>query len=138
MVKKAIPKKAVKAAVPARDGAGRPARDGETLRSDRLVMRVHPDFMKVLSERAEEQRMSRSRFIEEVLRGFLALDPRNPRFDVHGKIDPRAPTAAQRQMSNPLHYLQSIAANSALQGGLFPQPGGWVQPRGWEPPDDQK
>jgi hypothetical protein len=138
MVKKATPKKAVKAAAPAKDAGGRPARDEDSLRSDRLVMRVHPDFMKVLSERAAEQRLSRSRFIEEVLRGVLALDPRNPRFDVHGKIDPRAPTAAQRQMSNPLHYLQQIAANSSLQAGLFPQPGGWVQPRGWEPTEDEK
>lgn len=137
MVKKAIPKKAVKADTPAKDGAGRPARDGETLRSDRLVMRVHPDFMAVLSQRAEEQRMSRSRFIEEVLRVYLSLDPRNPRFDVHGKIDPNAPTAAQRQLSNPLHLLQQIAAGSALQSGFYPQPGGFVLPRGYEP-DDQK
>lgn len=136
MVKKAAPKKTA-SKTEERDVGGRPPRDAETIRSERLVMRTHPDFMAVLTERAKEQRMSRSRFIEEVLRGFLALDPRNPRFDENGKIDPRAPSAVQRQMANPLHYLNSIAANSALQGGLFPQPGPWQQPRGWEPPDDK-
>ena len=136
MVKKAIPKKAIKAAAPEKDIGGRPSRAPETLRSERLVMRIHPDFLKTLNDRAEEQRMTRSRFVEEILRGYLALDPRNPKFDINGKIDPRKPNAVQRQLQNPLHYLQLIAANSGLNASLFPQPGGFVQPSGYEPPED--
>ncbi|MDB6166013.1 MAG: hypothetical protein JWQ83_1153 [Lacunisphaera sp.] len=138
MVKKSIPKKPAQPDAPAKDSGGRPPRNPETLRTERLVMRVHPDFLRVVTERAEEQRLTRSRFVEEMLRGFLAMDPRNPRFDINGKIDPRAPTARQRQLSNPLHFLQMMAAHSGLTASVYPQPGGFVQPPGWEPsPEDE-
>lgn len=117
-----------------KDLGGRPPRDADTLRTERLVLRVHPDFLDVLTERAEEQRMTRSRYVEELLRGILALDPRNPRFDRNGKIDPNAPTAAQLQLRNPLHYLQMAAAAGGMQAGFFPQPGQFVHPPGYEPP----
>lgn len=110
-----------------KDLGGRPPRDADTLRTERLVLRVHPDFLATLSERAEELRMTRSRYVEELLRGVLALDPRNPRFDRNGKIDPAAPTAAQLQMRNPIHYLNLMAASGGLQANFFPQASGFVR-----------
>jgi hypothetical protein len=132
MVKKATPKKKIEKNV-----GGRPPADPETLRSERLVLRVHPDLMATLTERADEQRMTRSRFVEEILLGVLALDPRNPRFDKHGRINPQAKTAAQRQLTNPIAYLNQIAAYSGLNASIFPQVPQRMPP-GWTPDDDDK
>jgi hypothetical protein len=111
-------------------------RDPETLRTERLVLRVHPDFLATLTERAEELRMTRSRYVEELLRGILALDPRNPRFDRNGKIDTTAPSADERRVRNPLHILQSFTTLGGLRPDMFPAPGPFVQPPGWQPPDE--
>lgn len=63
----------------------------EEIRADRLMMRMHSDLVKLLDARAREAGESRSRFIEKLLVAFLRLDPRNPRIDPWGRIDPDAP-----------------------------------------------
>jgi len=50
---------------------GRPRSDPADLRSDRLVVRIHPDLMSELQEAAREQGISRSLFTERVLLTFL-------------------------------------------------------------------
>jgi hypothetical protein len=134
MAKKA--KTSAKRRLTNRDLGGRPPTDPATHRSGRLVLRVHPDFMATLTLRADEQRMTRSRFVEEILMGVLALDPRNPRFDKFGRIDPKAATAQQRQLNNPISYLNQIAAFSGLNASVFPQLRPQLPP-GWTPPQDE-
>lgn len=55
------------------------------------MMRVHDDLLKLLDVRARERGESRSRFIEKLILAFLEADPRNPRLDPVGRINPDAP-----------------------------------------------
>lgn len=120
-----------------KDLGGRPPTDPATHRSGRLVLRVHPDLMATLALRADELRMTRSRFVEDILIGVLGLDPRNPRFDKFGRIDPQAATMAQRQLNNPIAYLNQIAAFGGLRAaGIYPQMRPDLPP-GYTPPQDE-
>ena len=64
---------------------------GDAIRSDRLMMRMHQDLVKLLDARSAEAGESRSRYIEKLLIAFLRLDPRNPKMDPWGRIDATAP-----------------------------------------------
>ena len=72
----------------------------DSIRSDRLMMRMHEDLVKLLDARSAESGESRSRYIEKLLIAFLRMDPRNPRMDPWGRIDPTAPapTMAHNQI----------------------------------------
>ena len=50
---------------------GRPRLDPADLRSERLVLRVHPDLMEQLNRRGRTEGISRSLFVERVLIAFL-------------------------------------------------------------------
>jgi hypothetical protein len=55
-------------------------------KGNRLTLRMHPDIMELLSARAYEQGVSRSHLVEQILVGFMRLDPRNPKMDAVGRI----------------------------------------------------
>lgn len=86
-----------------KDGSPRqkpgPVAKPDDAKTDRLVMRVHPDLMEILTERARECGINRSQYVEKLLIGWARLDPRNPRLDMIGKIDPAAPTPNELRRS---------------------------------------
>jgi hypothetical protein len=55
---------------------GRQRQDPRSIRSERLVLRVHPDLMETLEKLARESGVSRSQMIERTLITFCNLDPR--------------------------------------------------------------
>jgi hypothetical protein len=92
------------------DGSPR-KRPGKTAKPDlvktgRLITRMHPDLMEVIDLRAAERGMTRSRMIEQVMIGFLASDPRNPKMTAIGKIDRTAPTPLEAREANPHRYAE--------------------------------
>jgi hypothetical protein len=73
---------------------GRPRHDPADLRSDRLVVRIHPDLMSELIEASREQGISRSLFVERVLLTFLNSrrpDGHPQRLDRIGRYEKPAP-----------------------------------------------
>src|ERR1700676_156159 len=69
----------------------RKAADAGDTRTERLVLRVHPDLVEVLTERAREKGLTRSAYVEQLLIGWVRLDPRNRRLDMIGKYVADAP-----------------------------------------------
>lgn len=64
---------------------GRPARDPDTLRSDRLVLRIHPHLMKYLEGLAQKNGLTRSMLCERALVGFVNLNAGYPVLDGMGR-----------------------------------------------------
>lgn len=69
-------------------GRGQPPK-GSATKSGRLLMRVHPDLLPLIDVHAKERAMTRSQFVEQMLVGFLRLDPRAPRINAFGQLEPR-------------------------------------------------
>jgi hypothetical protein len=65
---------------------GKPA-NPDDVRTERLSMRVHPDLAAILTARARERGITRSQYIEQLLVGWVKIDPRNPKIDAIGRID---------------------------------------------------
>jgi hypothetical protein len=53
--------------------AGRPTRDPDSLRTERLVVRIHPDLMGWLSKISSENGITRSLLVERTLVAFINL-----------------------------------------------------------------
>jgi hypothetical protein len=64
---------------------------GAEAREDRIMMRMHPDLVRMIDIRSRERGESRSRFVERLVVAFLKADPRNPKLDAVGRVDPDAP-----------------------------------------------
>jgi hypothetical protein len=79
MVKKATAKKAEK------NLGGRPRRDPATLRTERLVLRIHPDLMYCLTELAKENGLTRSMLVERAMVTFVNLSAGEPILDTMGR-----------------------------------------------------
>lgn len=100
--------KASKTGKPKTIGSKRPVGQppkGDAARSDRLIMRIHPDVLPLLDQKAVEQGLTRSQFVEKLLVGWLRLDPRTPRIDAVGRLEvspaPSRPGAPVRSGSLP-------------------------------------
>jgi hypothetical protein len=106
---------------------GKPPRPGE-VRTEKLVMRVHPDLMELLTESAREKGVTRSAYVEQLLVGWVRLDPRNRRVDMIGKYAPDAPD--QKKVSPFAFYerWRRFAEASRLLLGAAP-------PADWYPPE---
>lgn len=74
------------------------------VRAERLVLRVHPDLMEILTVRARERGVTRSAYVEQLLVGWVKLDPRTRRIDAIGKYVPDAPDPTQVRLRSPLSY----------------------------------
>ena len=124
-----------------RDGSPR-AKPGKVARpddnkTDRLIMRLHPDVTALLDFRAEEKGLTRSKYVEQLLVGFLGSDPRNPRMNAIGKIDrAAAPPLAQREAS-PHRFAERWQRFVSGHSGIFgaPPPLDWSDDgdRFWSP-----
>jgi hypothetical protein len=65
---------------------GRKKMPPEEVRSDRLVLRAHPDLMDALSLRAKGYGVSRSQLIERILITYLNMqDDQKPALDMSGR-----------------------------------------------------
>ena len=106
---------------------GKPARPGE-VRSDRLIMRIHPDLLQVLSIRAREKGLTRSQYIEQILVGWARLDPRNPRVDMIGKFDPAAPSPEELRSRSSFRFADLWTKFGTVSRLLLgaPPPAEWV------------
>jgi len=69
---------------------GRRAGDPNAMRSERLVLRVHPDLITALNKAADEAGLSRSTFVERCLISWLNGDPRNHLDHVGRSVPPEA------------------------------------------------
>lgn len=116
---------------------GKPPRPGE-VRTEKLVMRVHPDLMEILTERARERGITRSAYVEQLLVGWVRLDPRNRRVDLIGKYDPAAPTPADLRQRSRVGFVERwrrLAEASLLLLGFEP-PREWFEDDDLEPNQD--
>lgn len=132
MVKDSKPRSAVVRGHLPRKKPG-PVADPASARSDRLVLRTHPDLMSILTARAEERGISRSQYIEKILIGWCNLDPRNRRLDLNGKLVEGAPRPKELREKSPLAYAerwQRFASASDLILGSSP-------PREWFDVDEE-
>lgn len=91
MVKeKAVPR-------PGKKTAGRRPGPPEDVRTDRLVVRMHPDMFGVLTEKAKFYGVSRSQYVERILIGYLNMQADLTPLDGMGRFikDPVAAKVAQ-------------------------------------------
>src|SRR3984893_4480053 len=105
----------------------RKAADAGDTRTERLVLRVHPDLVEVLTERAREKGITRSAYVEQLLVGWVRLDPRNRRLDAIGKFVPDAPDPDDVKRRSPLSFAerwQKFSTASQLLLGA-PPPSDW-------------
>jgi hypothetical protein len=108
-----------------KQGRGQPPR-GDAARTDRLIMRVHPDLLPLLDEKAREKGQSRSQFVEQLLIGWLRIDPRTPRITAFGQLD-LTPAPADGK-KNPYAFLsrwEKFCTASRLVLGFDP-PDEWM------------
>lgn len=92
-------------------------------KTDRLMMRIHPDLMEVLSERARERGINRSQYIEKILIGWVNLDPRNMQLDQIGKRSATAPSPTEVRKRSALDFTdrwRKFCSASALLLGFEP------------------
>jgi hypothetical protein len=97
MVKKAAPKK-----VTEKNVGGRPKRDPDTLRTERLVLRIHPDLMRSLTDLAETNGITRSLLVERAMISFVNMSGPEPTLDFMGRALTGPPGVA------PLGTMQSF------------------------------
>lgn len=99
-----------------------------TTREDRLMMRMHVELVELLNKRSAEAGESRSRFIEKILVGYLKSDPRNPRIDPWGRIDPTAPPPLSAR-NDAIKFGERWSSWKELNVrlGLPPPPDEWVE-----------
>jgi hypothetical protein len=72
---------------------GRPKRDPDTLRTSRLVTRIHPDLMSALKGLANANGITRSMLVERTLISFVQLaDPRVKLDHMGRRVDGEIPT----------------------------------------------
>jgi hypothetical protein len=115
---------------------GKPARPGE-VRDARLIMRMHPDLLEILTERAREKGLTRSQYVEQILIGWVRLDPRNRRIDMIGKYVEDAPSPAQFQLRSSFRFAELWTKFGTVSRLILgsPPPSEWVED-GNEPPAD--
>jgi hypothetical protein len=124
-----------------RDGAPR-AKPGKVARpddvkTDRLIMRLHPDVNALLDFRAAEKGITRSKYVEQLLVGFLGSDPRNPRLNAIGKIDRHGPSPLMIRADTPHKFAERWQRFVSGYSGIFgaPPPIDWNEgeERFWSP-----
>jgi hypothetical protein len=129
MVKKSKPKKATEKNV-----GGRPKRDPDSLRTERLVIRIHPDLMNRLTEISKRNGITRSLLVERALIELVNLATGKPVLDLNGRE-----MAGQTPVAEPLGTPQSFQQlwRRAVGGSYVPPKAGGVIPPGSEPSDDE-
>lgn len=115
---------------------GKPARPDDN-KTDRLIMRLHPDVTAMLDFRAEEKGLTRSKYVEQLLVGFLGSDPRNPKMNAIGKVDRTAPSPLAQREASPHRYAERWQRFTSGYSGIFgaPPPVDWSDDgdRFWSP-----
>jgi hypothetical protein len=123
MVKKATPKKAGK------NVGGRPRRDPDTLRTERLVLRIHPDLMRSLTELAQANGITRSLLVERAMISFVNMSRPGPKLDLLGR-ELKGTEPGDAPLGTPQSFNQIW---KRAVGGPYVAPKSRVRPPGWEP-----
>jgi len=141
VVKKATPKKPAKKVE--KNVGGRPRRDPDTLRTERLVLRIHPDLMAELTDIARRNGLTRSMLVERTLISMVNLEGGEPyKLDFAGRhLNYDQPPPGRSPLGTPDSFARIW---SRMIGGApaprNPQPPGWVRPgrgdRSGNPEDD--
>lgn len=109
---------------------GRPPRDPDTLRTERLVLRIHPDLMACLTGLAQDSGITRSMLVERAMVTFVNLSAGQPILDSMGRR-----LRGQEEAGHVLGSPESFTQIWQRIGGGWPinqnpQPPSWVQPDG--------
>lgn len=124
----------VKKANPSKNPGGRPARDPDTLRTERLVVRIHPDLMRTLTEMSAENGITRSLLVERCLVEFVNLSKGRAVLDFMGRELKGEPREGVRPLGTPESF-RSIWRRAI--GGDPAQPRTVRHPPDYEPPNDE-
>ncbi len=96
-------------------------------KTDRIIMRVHPDLLELIDARAREKDLTRSKYLNQVLVGWSNSDPRNPKLDAAGRRIVTATDPRQSQLFKPFSFAERwqryVAAHNAIFG--HPPPASW-------------
>jgi hypothetical protein len=99
---------------------GRQPQDPRTIRSERLVLRVHPDLMATLDQLARESIVSRSQLVERTLISFCNMDPR-----IHLDLTGRRTEPGTNQpnlLATPADFQRRWKGFAALRAAALGQP----------------
>jgi hypothetical protein len=91
-------------------------------RSGRVALRCHPDIERILELRAREEGVSKSKYVERLLVGWLGADPRNPRMDQNGRFVPGAETPFDLRTKDPVRTAERFHRFSQAHDLLFGNP----------------
>lgn len=104
-------------------------RDTTTNKGDRIIMRMHSDLLEVLDERADEQGLTRSKYLFLLLAGWANADPRNRRVDRNGVYAENAPDPRDLQRERPMVFAERwqafVTAHTVVMGS--PPPRDWLE-----------
>lgn len=98
-------------------------------KTDRIIMRMHPDLLEVLDARADEQGLTRSKYLFLLLAGWANADPRNKRVDRNGVYVENAPDPRDLQRARPTQFGEKWASFSAAHTVVMgaPPPRDWLE-----------
>ena len=91
-------------------------------RSGRVALRCHPDIERILEVRSREEGVSKSKYVEKLLIGWLGADPRNPRMDQNGRFVPGVETPYDLRSKDPLRTAAKFQQFSQAHDLLFGHP----------------
>jgi hypothetical protein len=99
------------------------------IRTERLAMRVHPDLIHIVDQRAREQNLTRSAYIERLLVGYIQADPRNPKIDSRGKLVENAASPLEMMNKDSIRFGEKWSrfnqAHAILMGTEAPKK--WIE-----------
>ena len=81
-----------------------PVPNPDRLKSERIVLRVHPDLLNVITAGAGERGVTRSQYVEKLLIGWANMDPRRRRLDLSGKVSESAMHPHDTLEQKPLEF----------------------------------
>jgi hypothetical protein len=84
---------------PGKKTAGRRPGPPEDVRSERMVVRMHPDLVESLTERAKVYGVSRSQYVERILIGYLNMQEGQKQIDLTGRYVKSTATAKALRQS---------------------------------------
>ena len=113
---------------------GRKAANPDDIRSERLVLRAHPDLVDALTERGKIYGVSRSQFIERILITYLNLQQDQRPLDLTGRYVKSA-AAAKIMRERPGDAWKAFGARNLKMLGMQAEEAAERRRQAGEPPD---
>jgi hypothetical protein len=118
-----------------REGGRKPGNPAD-VRSERLVLRAHPDLVDALTERGKVYGVSRSQFIERILITYLNLQDGQRPLDLTGRYVKTA-AAAKMMQQKPGDAWKAFGARNQRMLGMLAEEAAERQRLAGEQPDDR-